>query len=282
MHLLRNRIGTFTLAMLCIAVLGLGACASTKGGGGGTAAPAKDSAPPAKKADVRNEVGANGLPTPAALLARYVDAIGGESALHKHQSMTRKGKMSIAAMGMEGQTTIHAAAPDKMVMNIETGMGAMNQGYNGQIGWSDNPMTGAQLLSGDQLEGMKLQADFYAPLNYGKHFTSMETVEESEWGGQAAYKVKLVNGAGRESFQFFAKDTGLLVGSQGVQAGPMGESEVKTSFSDYKDFGGAKSAGKVTIDVAGMQIEQTVETVTFDDVDASAFEPPASVKALQK
>ena len=75
---------------------------------------------------------------------------------------------------------MYAAAPDKMVMNIETGMGAMNQGYNGEIGWSDNPMTGAQLLDGDQLAGMKLQADFYAPLNYSKHFTAMETLEETD------------------------------------------------------------------------------------------------------
>src|SRR5262245_47000153 len=98
-----------TLATLCVAVLVLGGCASTKGGGGGAAkAPATakpSSAPssaPAKKADVKNEVGTNGLPTPNALLARYVDAVGGEATLKKHQSSTRKGKMSIAAMGMEG------------------------------------------------------------------------------------------------------------------------------------------------------------------------------------
>jgi hypothetical protein len=276
----RNLIG-MTL-VLCVALLVLGGCASTKGGDGGTAAPAKDSAPPAKKADVKSEVGANGLPTPAALLARYIDAIGGESALRKHQSSTRKGKMSIAAMGMEGQTTIKAAAPDKMVMNIETGMGAMNQGYNGVIGWSDNPMTGAQLLDGDQLATMKLQADFFGPLNYSKHFTTMETVEETTFNGQAAYKVKLVTTTGRDTFQYFAKDGALLLGSEGVQSGPMGESEVKTTFSDYKDFGGSKIPGKVTIDVAGMQIEQTTETVTFDDVDAAAFEPPAAVAALKK
>ena len=185
-------------------------------------------------------------------------------------------------MGMEGTTTMYAAAPDKMVMNIETAMGAMNQGTNGEIAWSDNPMTGAQLLAGEQLAGMKQQADFYAPLNYSKHFTTMETVEATDFNGQPAYKVKLVNAAGRESFEFFAKDTGLLLGMQGVQAGPMGENEVKLAFSDYKDFGGVKIPGKTTIDVAGMQIEQTVETVTFDDVDPAAFEPPASVKALKK
>jgi hypothetical protein len=62
----------------------------------------------------------------------------------------------------------------------------------------------------------------------------------------------------------------------------MGESEVKIAFSDYKEFEGMKVPAKTTIDVAGMQIEQTVETVTFDDVDAAAFEPPESVKAQIK
>jgi hypothetical protein len=275
----RNTVAT-TLATLCLAILVLGGCASTKGGG---AAPDVDA--PAKKADradVRDEVGANGLPTPAALLARYVDALGGEKTLRAHESSTRKGKMVIAAMGMEGSTTTHAAAPDKMVMNIETGMGAMNQGYNGELGWSDNPMTGAQVLDGDQLANMKQQADYHMPLNYSKHFATMETVEETDLDGQPAYKVRVVNSTGREAFHFFSKDSGLLLGVQGVQAGPMGESEVKIAFSDYKEFEGMKVPAKTTIDVAGMQIEQTVETVTFDDVDAAAFEPPESVKAQIK
>jgi hypothetical protein len=266
-----------TIATVGLTILVLGGCASTQGGG-----PAPDAAPPAKKSDVRDEVGANGLPTPAALLARYVDALGGEKALRGHESSTRKGKMTIAAMGMEGATTTRAAAPDKIAMNIETGMGAMNQGFNGEVGWSDNPMTGVQILDGDQLANMKLQADFYGPLNYPKHFPTMETVEEIDWSGQAAYKVRVVSTSGRESHQYFAKDSGLLLGTQGVQDGPMGESEVKLSFSDYKDFGGMKVPGKTTIDVAGMQIEQTVETVTFDDVDASAFELPEAVQAQLK
>jgi hypothetical protein len=277
----RNTIAS-TLATLGLAILVLGGCASTKGGGGG-ASPAPDvSAPAAKKASARDEVGANGLPTPAALLARYVDAIGGEKALRQHQSSTRKGKMAIAAMGMEGSTTTRAAAPDKIAMNIETGMGAMNQGYNGEIGWSDNPMTGAQVLDGDQLATMKQQADYYMPLNYPKHFSTMETVEETDFGGTPAYKVRVVNSTGREASHYFAKDSGLLLGIQGIQAGPMGESEVKISFQEYKDFGGVKMPAKTMLDVAGMQIEQTVETVTFDDVEATAFEPPEAVKALKK
>jgi hypothetical protein len=164
-------------------------------------------------------------------------------------------------------------------MNIETGMGAMNQGYNGEVGWSDNPMTGATVLDGEPLENMKAQADYHLPLNYSKHYGTMETVEEVDWNGTPAYKLKVVSASGRESFHFFDKATSLLLGIQGVQSGPMGESEVKIAFSDYKDFDGVKIPAKTTLDVQGMQIEQTVETVTFDDVDPAAFEPPEAVKA---
>lgn len=273
-----------TIATLGLSILVLAGCAST-GGGGREPDVARATARKAdveKKADVKDEVGANGLPTPKALLARYVDALGGEQALRKHDSSTRMGKMAIAAMGMEGSTTVHAAAPDKMVMNIETGMGAMNQGYNGEVGWSDNPMTGATVLEGEQLDNMKQQADYHLPLNYAKHFNTMETVEAVDFNGTPAFKMKVVGSSGRESFHYFDKESGLLLGIQGVQAGPMGESEVKISFSDYKDFDGVKMPAKTTLDVQGMQIEQTIDTVTFGDVDPGAFEPPESIKAQIK
>ena len=286
MHGQRNSVA-LAIVSLSVSLLVLAGCASTRGGG--AAEPDAAGAPAARrdvdrkaKADVKDEVGANGLPTPAALLARYVEALGGEGALRKHESSTRKGKMAIAAMGMEGSTTVHAAAPDRMVMNIETGMGAMNQGYNGEVGWSDNPMTGATVLEGEQLENMKVQADYYMPLNYPKHYGTMETVEEIDWNGTPAYKVKVTSASGRESLHFFEKQTGLLLGIQGIQAGPMGESEVKISFTDYKEFDGVKMPAKTTLDVQGMQIEQTIDTVTWNDVDPAAFEPPEAIKALLK
>jgi hypothetical protein len=51
-------------------------------------------------------------------------------------------------------------------------------------------------------------------------------------------------------------------------------------FSDYKEFGGLLVAGKTAIHTQGLEIEVTVESVTYDDVDPSAFDLPDSIKSL--
>jgi hypothetical protein len=269
---MKQRVWQLTVAGVALLTI-LSGCASTGGGGGSDmAAPAAAAAP-----DYTNEMGDNGLPTPRAVIARYVDALGGRAAIESHKSSTAKGKFILAAMGMEGDLTIHAAAPNKMVMNIETPMGAMNQGFNGEVGWSDNPMTGAQVLEGGPLAAMKQQADFFLPLNYDTHFPTQETLEEVEFADETCYKVRLVDAEGSESFQYFSKESSLLRGQDATQDGPMGEASVTVVFSDYKDFGGVLTVTKQTMSVQGMDIENVIESITFDDVDPSAFEVPSSV-----
>ena len=266
------------LMTLCLAIcLTFVGCATSGGGSADRGATTK--AP--KAPDYKNEMGENGLPTPRALVARYVDAVGGADAIRAHESMTVKGKMEMAAMGMSGDVTVYAKAPDKNVVAIELpGMGSMNNGYNGEIGWSINPMTGPALLEGKMLTQAAIEADFYGELNYEKHYPTMETVEETTWADQAAYKVKLIDTEGSESTRYFAKDSALLIGQEGKQESEMGEMEVSVVISDYKDFGSLKLPASTTMSMMGMEIKQTVDSVTFDDVDDSKFEPPAEIKAL--
>ena len=267
------------ISLVAVALLFAG-CA-TGGGGGGVDAPAAAAAEP--KIDVKNETGDNGLLTPRAIIARYVEALGGEDAIRKHESRTVKGKMELAAMGMSGDVTIYAAAPDKMVMEVEmAGFGTMNNGYNGEVGWNDNPMQGSQLLEGKALKQQKQQADFYSALNYADTYPTMETVELTEFEGQSAYEVKLTDADGDESTQYFAEDSGLLIGVTATQSGPMGDSEVTTVLSDYTDYDGVKQAATTVLKMTamGMEIKNTVTEVTYDNVTPEQVEPPDSIKAL--
>jgi hypothetical protein len=257
-----------------VAVLLTGACASTGGGG------AADVAAPAA-ADVKNETGENGLLTPAALAARFADAMGGEAAIRSHSSSTTKGKFGIPAMGMEGDVVAFAAAPDKLVTNIELGgMGSMSNGYNGEIGWSENPMTGPSLLEGAALDQVRAQSSFYGPLAYDDLFPKQETLELTEFAGESAYKTRFVTANGGETFFYFSEASGLLLGTEGMQESDMGSADVTVVFSDYREFDGVLQPATTTIKTQGMELQQTVKEVTFDDVEASAFEPPESIKSL--
>ncbi len=62
----------------------------------------------------------------------------------------------------------------------------------------------------------------------------------------------------------------------------MGTMETSTVIGGYKEFGGVLFATSSTTSVTsmGMEFIQTVESVTFDDVDPSVFEPSDAIKAL--
>ena len=257
------------LAAGTLLLLLLGGCATT----GGTMA--GDVAAPAPEPSYKDEVGDNGLPTPRAILERYTDALGGREALEAHTSYTAKGKFSLAAMGVEGEVTRHAAAPGKMTMVIETAMGNISSGFDGDVAWSVNPFAGNQVLDGTAREATRQQANFYGPLRYDDFFESQETLEEVDFEGETTYKVRLVDAAGGESIQYFSKESSLLVGLEAMQDG----AEVKVVLSDYKEFGGVMVAGKTVLHTQIGEIETTVESVTYDDVDPSAFELPDSIKS---
>ncbi len=266
------------LLFLIIAAALLAAGCAT-GGSGDAAAPAKAAA--AAKPDFTQEMGENGLPTPRALLARFIEATGGEDTLRAGQSSTAKGKFMMPAMGMEGDLVLKAKAPNKMVMDIDLGgFGAMNTGFNGTHGWSDNPMAGPQLLEGPMLAELKKQADFFAVFNYDETYPTQETLEQVDFEGMQAYKVRLVDTEGNEATQYFDVETSFMVGTVGTQVSEMGEMEVTTVIGDYKAFGPIKVPTMTTLKMMGMEIQQTVSEINFDPIDDSAFTPPASIQKL--
>ncbi len=236
---------------------------------------------PAAVADQRDELGTNGLPSARALLQRFVAAIGGEERFRSVRQMTMKGSMEMAAMGIKGSVVVVAAAPNQMVMTAEmAGMGSMSNGYNGEVGWSENPMTGPAVLSGELLDQTIREADFYDQLEYDRHYPTQETIELSQWAGEAAYKLRLVDKSGREAFEYYGEKSGLLLGREGVQATEMGEVEMKITMSEYRDFGGLMLPALSVMSFMGMEIKQTVDEVSFAPIDPAAFEPPDAIKAL--
>ena len=223
------------------------------------------------------------LPSPEEIVARHIAALGGEEALRAHTSRTIKGTFEIPAMGISAPSMVYAIAPDRMIIKSEMpGFGDNVQGYNGEIGWIDNPMQGAQILEGEMLDQMKRQARFYADLERADLFPQQTTAGETEWNGEAAYQIDIVDVDGNEMSQYFARETGLLVGTEGTQTTDMGPMDVTITIGDYKEFGGILIATSTSTNLvsAGMEIIQTVESVSFDDIDPSVFEPSDAIKAL--
>lgn len=224
---------------------------------------------------------AQDLPSPKALIERYVEASGGEEVIRGTKSMHAKGRMEMPAMGMTAELEMSAQAPDKMLMVMDLpNVGALRSGYDGKIGWMENPMTGPMILDGEQLGDLVRQADFYADLRYDELYPTMETVAKTEFAGQPAYKVRLVDDEGKETIEYFAVDSGLKIGFEGEQTSEMGTVYVTTELGDYKDVAGRKVPMTTTSKMMGMEMKMVFDTVEFDQVEASIFALPETIKTL--
>ena len=224
---------------------------------------------------------AQALPPARQLVDRYVEAIGGREAIARHKSRTMETEMSMPAMGMNMTMKTVMAAPNRLATSAEMpGAGTLRSGYDGTVGWQVNPMTGPSLMTGAELEQTVQMADFYGALNYDKLYRSMETTERTELNGRPCYRVKLTTQSGRESWQCFDTETGLIVATGGKQESQMGSIETTMLLSDYKDFDGVKMATRSTMQMMGQEMTVTVKSVSHAPVDASAFAPPQEIRAL--
>ena len=167
-------------------------------------------------------------------------------------------------------------------MNIP-GMGQMNTGFDGTTGWSINPMQGPRLLEGKELEQIREDAGPAATLRGPDRVRSAETVELTTMGGKSCYKVRIVTLTGRESFDCYSPETGLLVGMTQRQDSPMGTVEVTTLFEDWKEFGGLKTATRLRQQMMGQEQILTIDRLEFDrPEDVKAVEVPEQIKPLVK
>jgi hypothetical protein len=224
------------------------------------------------------------LPSGRAIIDRYVQAIGGRDAVLRHTTIRSMGTFEMPAAGVKGDLTVVQAKPNRMALTMNIpGMGQMNTGFDGTTGWSINPMQGPRLLEGKELEQIREDAGPAATLRGPDRVRSAETLELTTMGGQSCYKVRIVSVSGRESFDCYSPETGLLVGMTQRQESPMGTVEVTTIFSDWKEFNGLKTATKLRQSMMGQEQILTIDRLEFDrPEDMKAVELPEQVKPLVK
>lgn len=222
------------------------------------------------------------LPAAAVVMAKYNEAIGGEAAFAKLPGMHSTGTYAIPGMGLTGELEVFTARPNLNLVRINVpGMGEIKQGYDGETAWSTNPMQGPRIITGDELKQITDEAHFDSAIRKLDKFQSAETVEQTEMGGQACYKVRLVWPSGRESFECYSVATGLIVGSTAKAESEMGVVEATTLVQEYKQFEGITVPTRTIIQVMGMEQVLTIDSIEFVAPPASTFELPAEIKALK-
>ncbi len=221
------------------------------------------------------------LPDARVLVARHDSLVGGRAALEAHQSMHLIGTLTIAAAGIDAPMEILKRRPNQYLFRTAIPqLGEMAQGFDGTTAWSVRPGQGAQVLSGEAAAQMVESADFFGDLHDLGKFASVETVEETDFLGVRAYKVRFTRRTGGVVHEFFNVASGLSAGSSVELRTPLGRQESVTVLAEYREFGGVRIATRIIQRQPEYESVIRIVAVEFDRLSAAALAPPPEVQAL--
>jgi len=226
-------------------------------------------------------------PDLATLIAKNLDAKGGEAALRAVKSVRINGTMSMGGGQMTAPFVWEWKAPNKLRMEFTLqGMTGV-QAFDGDSGWMIMPFAGKtdpEKMPEELASELKDQADFYGPFvdTEEKGYT-LELVGEEEVEGTPAYKVKVTNDRGDVTWVYLDQDYGLEIESVSKRKIQGQEIEATTSIGDYKPVGDLVVAH--SFDVTAKGAPTGGQTLTFDSVELNPdlpdarFEMPAAAAA---
>ena len=218
------------------------------------------------------------IPTVDQILARYVEAIGGRTAIEKVTTRVMVGTWENERARLVRPIAIYAKAPDKRVQIL--GLGEASQGFNGTTGWSLNMSeNGLRELTGAGLAGARRQAVFYGDLTLKELYTTLTFAGRGKIGGHETYIVDASQAEGNIQKLHFDAQSGLLIRRDGIatitkDGQSLTQVAVEMSLEDYRAVDGinlpftirqkfAGPAGTISIKFRDIKHNVPIDDETF-------------------
>lgn len=221
------------------------------------------------------------LPSGGPVLARYIQALGGQAALAKVTSRVEKGK-ALMSEGPAIPIDIYTKAPDQRVSVMHTPRGESVTAYNGQGGWISFPGRPVHEMSASDQLAARLDAESFYPNLLQQQFTELKLQPDPEKVGDHETDVVLGLTKGQPPVKFyFDKTSGLLLRMMHYTDTPLGLNPTQVDFADYRAVEGVKTPYRWTIarpsGAFTIQIDEVKQNVS---IDAARFVEPKPTQSM--
>ena len=182
---------------------------------------------------------------------------------------------------------VFAKAPAQRTTIAHTLQGDSTTTYDGRGGWLaaiDKPVPVLPLVSGDDLDGAKLEADLSFPARVKQALTQWRVGFPAAFiDDHEALVVQGTTAGGSRVKLYFDKESGLLARVVRYTVTMVGIVPTQTDYSDYRDVAGVKMPFKWTITwTDGQSNTELSEIQPNVPIDAAKFAKPAAPVAPPK
>jgi outer membrane lipoprotein-sorting protein len=208
------------------------------------------------------------------LLRAHVRAIGGLEAHKKLTSRILRGELRMIEQGFTAQMVIRAKAPDKLRTELDIPeVGKIVEGFDGEVGWSENPFSGLTRIPPEQLARARRQADFYRDVELLSRYEQWTVQGKESVGGRPVHVIEGRSKDGTSETVYLDEANHWIVQVRTRDAG--GETTVR--LADYRAVDGVKIPFRIDLDAgqAGTYSLLLSEVRHGDAFDDKLFTMPA-------
>ncbi len=192
------------------------------------------------------------------VINQYIEAIGGRAAIEKVRTQVTKGTFALPDMGIYAPFETCLEPPDKSYMYINFSEAApASNGVNGDIAWQIHPMSGPQILTGEDRLAALRGAEIDPLVDWKKYYKTAEITGQETIGGQPCTQVTFTPETGANLVVFFNNTTHLLVRMIGIQGG----TKAQTDVLDYRETGALKQPYRLQVKTPQFSFEFQVDSI---------------------
>lgn len=216
------------------------------------------------------------LPTVDEVLAHYIEALGGATALKAITSRITKGSLDVVGVSRNGSFEINELAPNKNLTRMESyTLGAISLGFNGRTAWMKN-RSGLRELKGSDLAAMQLNSDIYEPLRLKNKFAKVTLLGKSKIGYRDVYVLELQPSTGPSQKLHLDAETFLPVRINATRINGSQMVGVEMYLDDWRTVDGIKLPFSITQTFAGLTLLFRINEVRHNvQLDSSIFDMPS-------
>lgn len=217
------------------------------------------------------------LPSVDEVLARYVEAIGGEKAITAITTRIIKGTVDVAGISRGGTFESYSQAPNRLAVLIDARpFGLTKTGYNGKVAWSWSKETGTKIVSAAvELAQYEREADIYEPVGLKKKYAKITLAGTSQIGYRDVYVLDLQPKLGAAERLYLDVKTYLPVRINKVQKFGDIMAPMEIYVDDYRAVDGIKLPFSLSETIGRLAMSFTITEIRHNTpIDASVFEPP--------
>jgi photosynthetic reaction center cytochrome c subunit len=214
-------------------------------------------------------------PSPEKILAKYVEAIGGASAIEKLSSRVEKGNIDIS--GRQFPVELFTKVPGRRVLIIHLPSGDNVTAMDGNSGWILTPGRPTHEIPASEMSSARLEADLQLPMHFQQFFSEIKIGNPEKIGDHDVFVVTGGNAGEVMAEFYFDEHSGLLLRMLRYSDSPLGRNPTQVDYSDYRDDGKVKVPFQRTISTPRSRYSIRIERVQDNvPIDERVFTRPAA------